>query len=88
LGFQFERDPASSLIAHPSALYFISEGGVISQVLPGTSFKKEAMLSALWGASHGRIEKLFARLDVFCGSLIGQSGTQYLSALLHKLISL
>jgi protein SCO1/2 len=74
LGFEFEPDPRSGFISHPSALFVLTPAGLISRTLSGVRHTRRQLWSAIYDAGHGKIERFFDRLTEICALSMEHDG--------------
>jgi protein SCO1/2 len=66
LGFHYYYDERQKMYAHPTAIFVLTEDGMISRYLYGIEYKKQDLRLALLEASQGKIGNTLDRLLLYC----------------------
>jgi protein SCO1/2 len=66
LGFHYYYDNDQKMYAHPTAIFVLTEDGIISRYLYGIEYNKQDLRLALLEASQGKIGNTLDRLLLYC----------------------
>ena len=70
LGFHYEHDSNTGVLTHPSAVFVLSQEGVLTQTLSGQDFPKKEVIASLYKASHGIVANAFIRFSEICSPYV------------------